>query len=100
VTTMDEVPSLTSVIGIKIAARLASRSKRKASNRPRTWMQTTVRLILHVAGFACLTYAGFMWDNIAGMCAAGISCFALSWLTTSGSSTINDNPQSTVHNLR
>lgn len=48
-----------------------------------TWYVNTVRFVLHVAGLASLTYAGFEWSTIAGYVVAGISCFVLSTLVTS-----------------
>lgn len=57
----------------------------RARTEARTWVQTTVRLVLHLAGFSCLTVAGFSVSFVAGMITAGVCCFLLSWLFTSSS---------------
>lgn len=49
-----------------------SEKRRKASN----WLQEFVKFTLHIAGFACLTWAAFGWSMIAGRAVAGI-CFLL-----------------------
>jgi len=79
-TTMD-VPTVGQFVTLKIAKFFASREKTKEANAP-AWFQTVTRLVMHLAGFSCLTYAGFIWHPAAGFVAAGISCFLLSWLTT------------------
>lgn len=88
--TMDirENPTLSNFIALKLAARRAKKSQQANTV---TWMQTIVRLLLHVGGFSLLTLAGFSWNITAGLIVAGISCFALSWLN-SGTSTNNNGP--------
>lgn len=96
---IEEPPSITSAIGLKLAGMLIRRTERKARTRPRTWVQVTIKLLLHVAGFTCLTVAAWSFNFIAGMAVAGISCFVQSWLLN-GASTVNDNPQSTMYDRR
>jgi len=99
VATIDEAPSVTSYLAMRLIARLTSRSERKARTRPRTWVQATVKLVLQLAGFSCLTISAWSLNNAAGIAVAGVSCFVLAWLSN-GSSTVDDNPQSTMHSRR
>jgi len=70
-----------------------AKSKAYGTVRVRTILQTTVRLILHLAGFASLTIAGFTWSIAAGLVVAGASFFVLSWLTASNPPPDSDRPQ-------
>jgi hypothetical protein len=79
---MDGNPSLLQMIAWKVGKAATARRDRVAT-QPANWLRATVRLILHLAGFGCLTIAGFMWTMAIGMIVAGLSCFALSWLATS-----------------
>lgn len=97
VVTMDEAPSITSVIGMRVASLLVRHSQRKARIRPRTWIQTLVRIVMHIAGFACLTISAWSINFTAGIAAAGISCFVLSWLNNGSSTTDDSSSQSTMH---
>lgn len=81
VTTM-EVPTIGQFITLRVAKFFASRSKENQAARAHTWFQSVIRLVMHLAGFGCLTYAGFIWHPAAGFVVAGLSCFMLSWLTT------------------
>ena len=67
------------------AWKLGKAIDRKATKtvRTRTILQVTVRLMLNVVGFSCLTFAGFTWSITAGLVVAGFSCFTLAWLATS-----------------
>ena len=76
-----ENPSIPQFLLYKLGKVLAKKED-KASTHTHTWVQTFSRLVLHLAGFGCLTIAGFSWTITAGWIAACISCFALSWLTT------------------
>lgn len=77
-TTMDNYPSVMEYVIGKVATRRERKHARLAI--PRTWFQSLARLMLHVAGFGCLTYAGFTWNMIAGLITAGVSFFVFSWL--------------------
>lgn len=77
-----ENPSIGQFLVYKLGKALAKKERARDATRTHTWVQTTIRLILQLAGFACLTYAGFVWHIVAGLVVAGISCFVLSWLTT------------------
>lgn len=81
----DEVPSLSRFVAYKIGV-LLDRKDKQSKYRARTRIQSIIRLLLHIAGFACLTIAGFTWDPAAGFIVAGLSCFAFSLLTTTGES--------------
>ena len=58
------------------------RAKEREGTYTRTWIGVTIRLMMHLAGFGCLTFAGFTVSITAGLVVAGISCFVLSWLST------------------
>lgn len=76
----DGMPSLRRFAAYKIGKALDRKDKR----RTRTRTQAAIRVVLQLAGFACLTIAGFLWDPIAGFVVAGLSCFTLSLLLTTG----------------
>lgn len=80
-------PTVMQVILRKFSKRLESRRDRQALgvSRVNTWMQSLVRLMLNVAGFALLTIAAFTVYTAAGFVMAGISCFALAWLAVPSS---------------
>lgn len=68
---------------VKIARYMINHAeKREHAKSARTWVQTLIRLVLHLAGFGCLTIAGFYWTITAGYVVAGLSCFAMAWLST------------------
>lgn len=72
-------PTFVQFLMAKVAARKAHRSN------TRTHVRTSVmalRIVLHIAGFACLTYAAYMASVIAGVAVAGLSCFVLARLFT------------------
>lgn len=81
--TYEGIPGPLTYIQMVLAKRISARKER--SNRLPNILQTLTRLVLHIAGFSCLTYAGFQWNIIAGMITAGISCFIFSWLFASAS---------------
>lgn len=81
----EGVPSLRRFVAYKVGT-LLDRKDKQSRNRTRTRIQSIVRLVLHIAGFACLTIAGFSWDPAVGFVVAGLSCFALSLLSTTGES--------------
>lgn len=68
-------------MGRAITARKEAK-ERSGSTYAGAWVIQTVRLMLHLAGFGCLTYAGFEWSTIAGFVVAGLSFFVLSNLST------------------
>lgn len=85
--TMDNL-TLTGFIIHKLATKKARRAEIAVSrNHPR--FLSFVKLMMHIAGFSCLTIAGFKWSIIAGFVIAGISCFALSWLLSNTSTNEN-----------
>lgn len=49
--------------------------------------QAVFRFVMHIAGFSCLTIAGFALHFAIGMTVAALSCFALSFLMTSDNTT-------------
>lgn len=76
--TMESNPSTWQFFAWKLGKAL----DRKASKerRVRTFMEASIRVLLHIVGFSCLTFAGFYWHVIAGLVVAGISCFLMAWL--------------------
>ena len=80
-TTMD-VPTVGQFLTLRMAKFFANRGKGKEATHAPVWFQTVTRLVMHLAGFSCLTYAGFIWNPVAGFVVAGLSCFLMSWLTT------------------
>lgn len=84
-TTMDTIPSLREYAGMKLVSIARQRKRqRESALSTASMLQATVRLMLHLAGFVLLTIMGFEINTIAGYAAAGISCFLLSTLLTSG----------------
>ena len=81
--TAEAMPTVSQFFVMKIASKLGSRkAAREASDPAHAWIQSVARLVFHLAGFACLTYAGFLWHPIAGFVVAGFSLFLMSWVTT------------------
>lgn len=78
----DGTPTLKRFIAYKIGSMLD-----RPKNRARSQIQNYIRIILHIAGFVCLTIAGFTWNPIAGFVVAGLSCFIFSLLSTGGDET-------------
>jgi hypothetical protein len=77
-------------MAFRIGAFLSNRAARErtnTSNRARVWLLSFTKLVMHLAGFGCLTLAGFSWNMTAGLITAGMSFFVLSWLVTGNSST-------------
>lgn len=86
-TTMD-VPTLKEFALMRLATIAKNRASRVRENREAisaSAFLATVRIVLHLAGFALLTIAAFQFSMIAGYSMAGISCFVLSTLMTGGS---------------
>lgn len=82
-----DVP-FTEYVTRRMGAVMMRRRERRSLSLPRTWIQTLVRLVLHIAGFSCFTIAGFSVSLPAGMIVAGVSCLILSYLSTK-----NDDPR-------
>jgi len=84
VTTMDVsgLPSIPSLVLMRLASALSSRSRTKAKRSASPVIQALTRFVLIVAGFSCLTWAGFSVSFTIGLVAASVSCFLMSWLFT------------------
>lgn len=90
--TIDAETNIRTILAFWLANRLraktqaekASKRQARARNNTGPWYIATIKLMLNLAGFGLLTYAGFEWSTIAGLVIAGISCFVVSWLVTSG----------------
>lgn len=78
----------------KVSKRATERARTKEI-RAVTWVQATVRLMLHLAGFTGLTVGAFTLHIAAGYIVGGLSCFALSWLMTTPADSNTDSPQQT-----
>ena len=60
-----------------IAARLASRQRKASTIRVgESLISRLMKVVMNLAGFSCLTMAGFTWCTTAGLVVAGLSCFA------------------------
>jgi len=96
VTTLDN-PSISQFLVFKLGKAITKRKEAKSNvaTRAHTWVLTTIRLIAHLAGFGCLTFAGFTVSMTAGLIVAGLSFFVLSWLSTQTA----DSPKATVDPL-
>lgn len=88
--TMEGNPTVLQVLLHKAYQGIARRkgSKPEAMSRVRAWFVATVRFLYSLGGFGCLTLAGFSLNITIGLVVAGVSFFGLSWLTTSGTPTI------------
>lgn len=78
---MDGTPDLKTYLAMRLV-----KARKESSNRtvlPSALILQTVRLMLHLAGFAALTYGAFQFNIIIGYVVGGISCFVLSTLLTS-----------------
>lgn len=79
----EQLPTMRDFLAAKVHSLLMrKRSKAKEATRVTAVLGATVRVILHLAGFALLTLAAFQWNIIAGLAIAGISCFVMSTLMT------------------
>jgi uncharacterized protein involved in cysteine biosynthesis len=78
-TTLDYATlSLPRYLAMRIASKEGERTRR--ASIPRTWVQSMMKVVMTLAGFACLTIAGFTFNMIAGWIIAGASCMVLAWL--------------------
>lgn len=80
----EDAPNLRAYAGMRLAMWASKRARRTQANYPisrvTAVLNATVRVMLHVAGFALLTIAAWQWNMIAGLAVAGISCFVFSTL--------------------
>lgn len=72
---IDAPGTVLEYIAVKIMS--VARKRDRSATRTRTWVQTTVKFMMHVAGLGCLTMAGFSWNMIAGLVVAGLSFLIL-----------------------
>lgn len=83
--------SSTSYVQAFLAARAARReqriNQRVVIRNGSIDYTNALRIVLHLAGFVCLSVAGFKINDIAGMSLIGVSCFAFSWLAAPTSDT-------------
>lgn len=86
-TTM-EIPTFRSWLAWKLRNPARPRVIRTQSRVPAllAFWYSLSKLVLHVAGFSLLTWAGFSFNMPAGLITAGLSCFVLSWLQRSPAS--------------
>jgi hypothetical protein len=77
----------------KKRARRVSIGSERANNGAR-FVNSLMRIVLHIVGFSALTNAMFQWNMIAGWIAVAVSCFVFSWLfTTNGEQPDSDSGQ-------
>lgn len=88
--TTAPMPSFTSFMAYKLQSYLANKATKRAiaSSSSSAGLVGTVRLMLHIAGFALLTIAGFQFNIIAGLVVAALSCFVFSALVTAQPATM------------
>lgn len=101
-TTYDTAPSLREFAVMRLSLWARKRANKAqgslASTHVTAVLNTLVRVVMHLAGFALLTLAAFQWNMIAGLAAAGISCFAFSTLMTG--STVDERGGGTAPDMR
>lgn len=94
-TTLDNNPGVLQFLLWKATNAAAQRrDRRRTAATALTGIQAIIRLVLTVAGFSLLTWAGFSWNMTAGLVVAGLSCFILAWLTVPDTNTAHS-PQQT-----
>lgn len=79
-----DVPSIAEYL----VARLTARARRRAERTrtidgapvPRSRWNGIARGLLQVGGLSAMTYAAFIYSQIAGLIVLGVACFVLSWL--------------------
>jgi hypothetical protein len=77
-----QVPSLSlrAVVGARLLSASEARQERKVATHARTPIQSIRRIIYILAGFSCLTWAGFTFNITAGLVTAAFSLFAVAYL--------------------
>lgn len=80
----SELPTTRDFLAAKVHSLLLSKRTKRLSTPVTAVLNATVRVMLHLAGFGLLTLAAFQWNIIAGLAVAGISCFVMSTLMTTG----------------
>lgn len=79
----SELPRMRDFLAAKVHRSLVTkRLSNKVTNRTTAVLNATMRVVLHLAGFALLTMAAGRFNIIAGLTVAALSCFALSTLLT------------------
>jgi len=91
--TVEGNPSILQFFAWKIGKALDTKARKE--KRVRSFVEASIRVLLHVVGFSCLTIAGFYWHVIAGLVVAGISCFVMAELLTQSDQPPNDRPNQT-----
>lgn len=99
--TLESVPGPVEYLGLWSAKLIQRRTRAHSSTRDSSLGRTQalfismVKATMTLAGFGCLTYAGFCWNMRAGLIIAGISFFVLSWLITNRSDDSSSNTGTT-----
>ena len=76
---MRDTPSLGAWLQFRLA-RAATKPRKVKEATTRTQMYSVIRLLMHLAGFSCFTYAAWTIIMPAGLIVAGLSFLVLSWL--------------------
>jgi len=89
---LDHLPTFRELFALRLSKRMTAQRAPRRPNvagqaveknaLPLAWLYAVVRVVLHLVGFAALTFAGFQWNTAAGLVVAGLSCFAMSTLLT------------------
>lgn len=86
--TVEGNPSILQFFAWKLGKALDTRARKE--KRVRTIVQASIRVLLHIVGFSCLTIAAFHWHVIAGWVVVGISCFVMAELLSDSDQSSND----------
>lgn len=79
---MDGNPTFLQFLAWKLGKAMdRSITKQHTRSEANAWLILT-RVMLHFVAFSSLTFAGFLWNPIAGFVVLGISCLILSALLT------------------
>lgn len=89
-----DVPTFREFTLMRLTANAKKRARKKEMVRANSLL-SSLRIVLHLAGFALLTIGAFELNIIAGYAVAGISCFVLSTLTTGGADSAPVDPMLT-----
>lgn len=97
--TLPQNPTIMQLVVYKLASRATNKTRKQESTRTRVWLIYTVRLLLQIVGLSCFTLAGFSVSTAAGLIAATIACFVLSWLVTSPQTITEDHHTTTFERM-
>lgn len=80
---------MSQVASLKLASLLTRFASRQSSN---SIYRVMLKIILELAGFGWLTFAGFKISLIAGAVIAALCCFVLAWRMDSAEDEVEPEP--------